>query len=62
VTPREHGRRGLPVDATHRPLITASTAAAAGVAHQLIDYPRGDAGVFQPGGEGMAQVVGAVEV
>jgi hypothetical protein len=32
------------------------------VAHQLIDHPRGDAGVLQPGREGVAQVVGSVQV
>jgi hypothetical protein len=39
------------------------TAAAGGlVAHQLVDHPGGDAGVLQPGREGVAEVVGAVEV
>jgi hypothetical protein len=37
-------------------------APSAGVAHQLVDHPGGDAGVFQPGGEGVAQVVRAVQV
>jgi hypothetical protein len=32
------------------------------VAHQLIDHPRRETGVFQPGREGVAQVVGAVQV
>src|SRR5215217_8931063 len=34
----------------------------AGVAHQLVDHPGGDAGVLQPGREGVAQVVRAVQV
>ena len=32
------------------------------VAHQLVDDPGRDAGVLQPGREGVAEVVGAVEV
>jgi hypothetical protein len=32
------------------------------VAHQLVDHPRGDAGIFQPGREGVAQVVGTMQV
>jgi hypothetical protein len=32
------------------------------MAHQLVDYPGGDTGIFQPGREGVAQVVGAVQV
>jgi hypothetical protein len=54
--------RRLVVDATYRTTIAASTAAAAGVAHQLVDHPGGDAGIFQPGREGVAQVMGAVQV
>jgi hypothetical protein len=32
------------------------------VAHQFVDHPAGDARVLQPGSEGMAQVVWAVQV
>jgi hypothetical protein len=32
------------------------------MAHQLVDDPSGDAGIFQPGREGVAEVVGAVQV
>ena len=32
------------------------------MAHQLVDDPSGDAGVFQPGRKGVAEVVGAVQV
>jgi hypothetical protein len=32
------------------------------VAHQLVDHARGDAGVLQPGCEGVAQVVRAAQV
>jgi hypothetical protein len=34
----------------------------AGVAHQLTDDPCGDAGVLQPGGECVAQVVWAAQL
>ena len=37
-------------------------AAAPLVAHQLVDHPRGDAGVFQPGREGVAQIVGTMRI
>jgi hypothetical protein len=56
---RDDNRRGLPVDPAHR---AAAAAAAAGVAHQPVNHPRGDAGVLQPRGEGMPQVVGAAQV
>jgi hypothetical protein len=32
------------------------------VAHQLVDHPSGDAGRFQPGREGVAQIMGAVQI
>jgi hypothetical protein len=32
------------------------------MAHQLVDHPSGNTGVFQPGREGMAQIVGPVRV
>jgi hypothetical protein len=32
------------------------------VAHQLVDDPSGDAGIFQPGREGVTEIVGAVQV
>jgi hypothetical protein len=37
-------------------------AAAPLVAHELVDHSSGNAGVFQPGREGMAQVVGPVGI
>jgi hypothetical protein len=37
-------------------------AAASLVAHQLIDHPGGNAGVFQPGREGVAQIVRAMRI
>jgi len=42
----------------------ALLAGAAGrlMAHQLVDHPGRDAGVLQPGGEGMPKVVGAVQI
>jgi hypothetical protein len=39
-----------------------SPTAAGLVAHQLVDHPGGDAGVLQPGREGVVEVVGAVQV
>jgi hypothetical protein len=32
------------------------------MAHQLVDHPSGNTGVFQPGREGVAQIVGPVRV
>jgi hypothetical protein len=37
-------------------------AAAVPVAHELVNDPGRDAGVLQPGGEGVAEVVGAVQL
>jgi hypothetical protein len=52
--PGHHRRGRLPVDAAHRAAAGAAVAATASVAHQLIDHPRGNAGVLQPGGKGYA--------
>jgi hypothetical protein len=52
--PSEHRWRRLPVDPAHRTAAGAAAAPSAGVAHELIDDPRGDAGVLQPGREGVA--------
>src|SRR6266508_1240819 len=60
--PGGHLRGGVPVvdaDATAAVLLAALAAA---VAHQLIDDPGWDAGVLEPGGEGVAEVVRAVQV
>jgi hypothetical protein len=56
-----HLRGGVPVVGAHG---AALLLAAAGglVTHQLIDHPRRDAGVLQPGRVGVAEVVGAVQV
>jgi hypothetical protein len=45
----------VPVGYPHRAVTLAASTAL--VAHQLVDHSRGDAGVLQPGREGMAQVV-----
>jgi hypothetical protein len=45
------------VDPAHGAAAGGVVVAAAGVAHQLIDHPRGDGGVLQPGREGMPQVI-----
>src|ERR671931_413884 len=61
---RLHFRRGPPVGAADEAataLQFSPAVAAAGVAHQLIDYPSWDAGVLQPGREGMAQVMWAAQ-
>lgn len=39
---------------------SSSPVAAPLVAHQLVDHPSGNAGVFQPGREGVTQIVGPV--
>ena len=57
----QHRRGRLPVDPPHR-AAAGAVAAAARVAHQLIDDPRGDGGILQPGGEGVPQVMGATQV
>jgi hypothetical protein len=48
----------LAVDAAHQASAGAAVAAAARVAYQIVDHPGGDGGVFQPGGEGVPQVMG----
>jgi hypothetical protein len=56
-----HPRGGVPVVDAHG--AASVLAAAAGlVSHQLVDHAGGDAGVLQPGREGVAEVLGAVQV
>ena len=57
-----HLAGGVPVVSPHgaAPLLTG--AAGGLVAHHLIDDPGRDAGVFQPGREGVPEVVGAVQI
>jgi hypothetical protein len=47
----EHRRRRLPVDPTHRAAASATGPPPTSVAHQLIDLPKGDAGILKPGRE-----------
>jgi hypothetical protein len=52
----------VPVVRAHGAAQALSATAAGLVAHQLIDNSSRDAGVLQPGGERVAEVMGAVEV
>src|SRR4029450_13420460 len=45
----------------HRTALVLPAAAGGLVAHQLINHPGGDAGVFQPGREGMAEIMRAIQ-
>ena len=53
---------GVPVVGAHGAAPLLAGAAGRLVPHHLIDDPRGDAGVLQPGREGVAKVVGAVQI
>ena len=55
-------RGGVPVVGADGAGLMPSGPSAGLVAHELVDHPSGDAGVFQPGREGVAKVVGAVQV
>jgi hypothetical protein len=57
-----HLRCGVAIARTDATSALEVAAAAPLMAHQLVDHPRGDAGVFKPGREGVAQVVGTVRV
>ena len=60
--PGGHFRCGVPVVGAHRAAAATVLAAAAGlVAHHLVNYSGWDAGVLQPRGQAVAQVVGAVQ-
>ena len=59
--PGLHLRGGVPVAEADRAAL-APAAVAAGVAHEFVDHPGGDAGVLQPGREGVPQVVGAAQL
>jgi hypothetical protein len=60
--PGHHRRGRLPVDPAHGAAAAGAVAAAAGVAHQLIDHARRDGRVLQPGGEGVPQVMRAMQI
>ena len=60
--PGHHRRGRLPIDTAHRAAAGVAVAAATGVAHQLINDPRGDGGILQPRREGMPQVMRAPQV
>jgi hypothetical protein len=51
----------VPVAEADRAALVAA-AVAAGVAHEFVDHPGGDAGVLQPGREGVPKVVRSVQV
>ena len=53
---------GVAVVGAHGTAALLAAAAAGLVAHQLVDDSGGDAGVLEPGGEGVAEVMGAVQV
>src|SRR5215216_6695667 len=55
-----HLRGGVPVTQADRAALPA--AVAAGMTHEFVDHPGGDAGVLQPGREGMPQVVRAAQL
>jgi hypothetical protein len=57
-----HLRGGVPVVGAHRAAALLPAAAGGLVTHQLINHPSGEAGVLQPGREGVAKVVGAMQV
>jgi hypothetical protein len=52
----------MPVAGAHGAALMLPAATCGLMAHQLVDDPGWDAGVVQPGGAGMAKVVGAVQV
>jgi len=60
--PGGHLRGGMPVVSPDGAGLMPSGPSAGLVAHQLVDHPGRDAGVLQPGREGMAKVVGAMQV
>jgi hypothetical protein len=53
---------GVPVVGAHGAAALLAGAAGGLMPHQLIDDPGGDAGVLQPGREGVSKVMGAVEI
>jgi hypothetical protein len=59
---QSHLRSGVPVVGAHGAALVLPAATCGLVPHQLVDDPGGDAGVFQPGREGVAEVMGAVQV
>jgi hypothetical protein len=59
-SPGGHLRGGVPVVGAHGAALMLSAVTGCFVAHQLVDDPGRDAGVFQLGGKGVAKVVGAM--
>ena len=61
---RLHRGRRVPVDGAHRAHAVSrpGRSARGRMAHQLVDHPSRDALIFQPGREGVAEVVGAAQV
>src|SRR6266536_2872847 len=57
-----HLRSGMAVASTDPAATIQLSALAALMAHQLVDHPGGNAGVFQPGRERVPQIVGPVEL
>jgi hypothetical protein len=55
-----HLRGGVAIARTDATPALQLPVAAPLVAHQLVDHPSGNAGVFQPGREGVAQIVGTM--
>ena len=55
-----HLRGRVPVVGAHGTALVLPAATGGLVAHQLIDDPSRDASILQPGGEGVANVVGTV--
>jgi hypothetical protein len=60
--PGGHVGGGVPVAGADPAAAVQLAAAAALVAHQLVNHAGGDAGVLQPGREGVAEVMGPAQV
>jgi hypothetical protein len=60
--PGRHLRGGVPVVGAHGAAALLAAATGRLMAHHLIDDPGGDAGVLQPGREGVPKVVGAMQI
>src|SRR5215213_11564573 len=57
-----HGVGGVPVAGADPAAAVQFTVPATLVAHEFVDHPGRDAGVLQPGREGVPEVVGATEL
>ena len=60
--PGGHLRGGVAVVGAHGASALLAGAAGGLVSHDLVDDPGGDAGVLQPGREGVPEVVGAMQI